>query len=173
MSLKQFLPTLFAVMLLTPLAHADRLCMKTVTKANGKTRLVTRSTSDDSCPKRFVEVIDTDTLRGDTGPQGAQGPAGDQGPSGSSSVICFAKFHGGSATIYNFGGEFTTSASVVRTTTGTYTLTCNGDFSDFEIDSLTILATSHTNNIMSTATVQTGAVEKEIAKYRNRSNSIM
>lgn len=73
-------------------AFADKVCLKATTTKKGTSLARTAVPSSSSCPKGYVEVVDSATLTGPTGaqgptgptgPAGAQGPTGPQGPAGS------------------------------------------------------------------------------------------
>lgn len=114
-------------------ATADLLCAKVKMKRNGRLSLKQRTVTEDSCPRGFTKLIDTEILKGDQGTQGTQGPQGDQGESGSADIACYASFTtSGSPTVRKFGGEVVTSVEATRNGAGDYTLKCNGDFSGFD-----------------------------------------
>lgn len=84
MNLKKFSVFLLTVFLFTsvqikPLS-ADTLCYRAISKLVGtkvRTKLRTRMVGvGESCPKRFKELINTDTLAGPKGDQGEQGEKG-------------------------------------------------------------------------------------------------
>ena len=65
------------LMLATPL-RADIACLKT----NASKRLVKRVITSGSCPRGFIEIVNTTTLVGPTGPAGADGTNGANGADG-------------------------------------------------------------------------------------------
>lgn len=84
-------------------AKAERVCLKSVLKSGRIKNIVRQVADEESCPKRFAEVLNQETLSaagvvgpqgpvgpkgatGAQGPTGAPGPAGAQGPQGPAGI---------------------------------------------------------------------------------------
>ena len=72
-------PITFMVIAATTVAHAEKVCMR----YNSTTRaLQKRVVTTGSCPRRFIEVVDTALLVGPQGPAGTNGVDGTNGANG-------------------------------------------------------------------------------------------
>lgn len=74
------------------------LCVKKRLKAGASVRLSKGiKVAIDTCPKGFVQLLDTDSFKGDDGDAGPQGPVGPQGPAGSDANLQNLVYGDGSA----------------------------------------------------------------------------
>lgn len=70
---------------------ADLLCAKKNVKPNKKGKVALakglKTTSESSCPRGFVSILDTSVFKGDTGATGATGAAGAAGAAGADGLL--------------------------------------------------------------------------------------